>query len=166
MILDNPKLVSLASMAEMRARLRSDGQVLVMTNGCFDLLHAGHIYFLQHARKLGDRLIVAVNSDSSVRVLKGPKRPVQTEQERAFALAALACVDHLVIFTEPNLSGEIKALQPDVYTKAGDYSLDRLHQGERAALEAGGAKIQFLPYLEGFSTTRLIQKIIKAGGVD
>jgi len=166
MLPDNPKLVSLAAMVEVRSQLRARGGVLVMTNGCFDLLHSGHLYFLQQARKLGDRLLVAVNSDSSVRALKGPGRPVQSESERAFALAALECVDHLVIFTGPNLAGEITAIRPDIYTKAGDYSLDRLHAGERAALEAGGAKIRFLPFLEGFSTTSLIQKIIRAGGVD
>ena len=140
--------------------------MLVMTNGCFDLLHTGHIFFLQNARRLGDRLIIALNSDASVRILKGPKRPVQAELERAFALAALDCVDHIVIFNEPNLTKEITALQPDIYTKAGDYDLGRLHPGERAALEAAGATIRFLPFLAGFSTTSLIQKILRAGGID
>ncbi len=166
MLPENLKLVSLRAMVDLRAQLRVRGEILVMTNGCFDLLHSGHLYFLQKARQLGHRLLVAVNSDASVRALKGPKRPVQNETERAFALAALACVDHLVIFNEPNLAAEIKALEPDIYTKAGDYSLDRLHAGERAALEAGGTKIEFLPFLDGFSTTSLIQKIIRAGGID
>jgi rfaE bifunctional protein nucleotidyltransferase chain/domain len=153
-------------MAEERQRLRVLGHRLVMTNGCFDLLHTGHIYFLQHARQLGDSLLVALNADISVVALKGPKRPIQSEQERAFALAALECVDHLVIFSEPNLVQELVAIQPDVYTKAGDYNLLKLHAGERAALQAGGASIQFLSFLQGFSTTRLIDKIIHAGGID
>lgn len=165
MLLENPKLIALGAMVEVRQRLRASGQVLVMTNGCFDLLHTGHIYFLQQARQLGDHLVVALNSDSSTRILKGPHRPVQTEIERAFALGALACVDHVVIFTAPDLVAEITAIQPDLYVKAGDYSLEKLHTGERSALEKGGAKIRFLPFLEGFSTTSLIKKITRAGGV-
>jgi rfaE bifunctional protein nucleotidyltransferase chain/domain len=165
MLPNNPKLSLLSVMEATRRRLRENGQTLVMTNGCFDLLHPGHIYFLQNARKLGDRLLVALNTDASVHLLKGPQRPVQTEKERAFALAALDCVDHLVIFDDANLAYEITALQPDIYTKAGDYTLDKLHRGERIALERAGAKIQFLPFLAGFSTTTLIQKIIKAGGI-
>ena len=137
-----------------------------MTNGCFDLLHTGHIYFLQHARRLGDRLLVALNSDLSVKALKGPRRPVQTEMERAYAIAALECVDYVVIFSHPNLATEIAALRPDVYTKAGDYDLTKLHAGEKAALDKVGAKIQFLPFLDGFSTTSLIGTIMRAGGID
>jgi len=166
MISEIPKLASLSSMLKIRGELRATGQTVVMTNGCFDLLHTGHIYFLQCARRLGDRLLVALNSDASVRLLKGPKRPLQSERQRAFALAALSCVDHIVIFNEPNLTEEITALQPDIYTKAGDYSLDRLHPGERAALEQGGARIQFLSFLEGFSTTAIIRKIEASEGLD
>ena len=153
-------------MEEVRRQLRNSGRTLVMTNGCFDLLHTGHIYFLQEARKLGDRLLIALNSDASVRALKGPKRPIQTELDRAFALAALACVDFVVIFSKPNLVSEISALCPDVYTKAGDYTLSKLHAGERAALEVCAAKIEFLPFLNGFSTTGLVRKIVLAGGID
>ena len=166
MLPGNTKLTPLASTLEIRQRWRAAGQTVVMTNGCFDLLHTGHIYFLQKARQLGDRLLVALNSDASVQILKGAKRPVQTELERAFALAALDCVDHIVIFGDSNLMNEIHVLQPDIYTKAGDYTLDRLHPGERSALESVGATIHFLPFLAGFSTTTLIQKIVAAGGVD
>jgi len=166
MLPHTPKLLSLESMVAERHRLRQLGKKLVMTNGCFDLLHTGHIYFLQNARQLGDHLIVAVNSDASVQILKGPKRPVQSELERAFGLAALGCIDSLVMFTKPNLIEEITALQPNIYTKAGDYDINRLHAGERAALEACQAQIRFLPFLTGFSTTGLIQKIIRAGGID
>jgi rfaE bifunctional protein nucleotidyltransferase chain/domain len=166
MIPDNRKLLPLSSMLGTRQSLRESGQTLVMTNGCFDLLHTGHLYFLQAAGQLGDRLLVALNSDASVRMLKGSKRPVQNELERAYALAALECVDHIVIFNESNLVKEIAALKPDIYTKAGDYDLGRLHPGERTALEVGGSKIHFLPFLNGFSTTNLIGKIIQAGGID
>jgi rfaE bifunctional protein nucleotidyltransferase chain/domain len=165
MLPNNPKLIAVNAMQEVRQALRKRSQSLVMTNGCFDLLHTGHIYTLQNARRLGDRLLVALNSDASVRQLKGPLRPVQNELERAFALAALECVDHVLIFTDADLTREIAALAPDVYTKAGDYSLDRLHSGERAALERVGARIQFTPFLQGFSTSSLIQKITQAGGL-
>ncbi|TVP78179.1 MAG: ADP-heptose synthase [Puniceicoccaceae bacterium] len=138
---------------------------MVMTNGCFDLLHAGHISYLQASRKLGDQLWVLINSDASVRALKGPTRPITSETQRAFCLAALACVDRVVIFHNPRLITEIEALQPDLYTKAGDYTLETLHQGERAAFEAVGTTIEFLPFLEGFSTTKMIDKIIQAGSI-
>jgi rfaE bifunctional protein nucleotidyltransferase chain/domain len=164
MQLDNPKLSALNAFLEERRRMRSRAQRLVMTNGCFDLLHTGHIFFLQKARALGDGLVVAVNSDSSVKALKGRSRPVQGELERAFALGALACVDYVVLFSEPNLTKEIAAIQPDVYTKAGDYSLGRLHGGELAALEACHAEIRFIAFLEGFSTSSLIRRITLAEG--
>jgi len=163
--LDNPKLRSLDETATFRKKLRADGKRVVLTNGIFDLLHTGHLYYLQKARALGDALIVALNSDASTRALKGPARPVQTEAERAYALGALACVDAVVIFGTPRLDAEIRALRPDVYCKAGDYTLDKLDAGERAALEAVGARIEFMPFLAGFSTTNLIAKIKAAGDV-
>ena len=138
---------------------------MVLTNGVFDLLHTGHLYALQAARALGDVLVVAINADASVRAIKGPTRPVQGEQERAYALGALACVDAVVVFREPRLTAEIRALKPDVYCKAGDYTLDTLNPEERAALEQAGAKIAFVPFLPGFSTTALIAKIKAAGEV-
>ena len=157
--LDNPKLLSLAAAAARREELRAAGRRVVLTNGIFDLLHTGHLHYLQKARALGDALIVALNSDASTRALKGPARPVQTEAQRAYALGALACVDAIVIFGTPRLDAEIRALRPDIYCKAGDYTLDKLDAGERAALEAVGARIEFLPFLAGFSTTELIKKI-------
>ena len=110
-------------------------------------------------------LVVAINADASVRAIKGPTRPVQGEQERAYALGALACVDAVVVFREPRLTAEIRALKPDVYCKAGDYTLDTLNPEERAALEQAGTKIAFVPFLPGFSTTALIAKIKAAGEV-
>jgi D-glycero-beta-D-manno-heptose 1-phosphate adenylyltransferase len=163
--LPNPKLYPLEAAVTKRQILQEQGRRLVLTNGVFDLLHTGHLYYLQQARALGDALFVALNSDESVRALKGPLRPVQTEQERAYALAATWFVDGIVIFREPRLTSEIRALRPDVYAKAGDYTLEKLDAGERAALEEAGADIRFLPFLPGFSTTRLIAKIREAGSI-
>jgi D-glycero-beta-D-manno-heptose 1-phosphate adenylyltransferase len=163
--LPNPKLLSLEAASAARVALRDQGRRVVLTNGAFDLLHTGHLYSLQQARSRGDALFVALNSDESVRALKGPLRPVQSEQERAYALAATWFVDALVIFREPRLTAEIRALRPDVYCKAGDYSLDRLDPDERAALESVGAVIEFVPFLPGFSTTSLIAKIKAAGSI-
>jgi len=148
-----------------RGQLRALGKKVVLANGVFDLLHTGHLYFLQKARALGDALFIALNADASVRTLKGPSRPVQNEAQRAYALAALACVDAVFLFKTPRLDAEIRALQPDVYCKAGDYALDKLDPGERTALEKAGAKIEFLPFLPGFSTTNLIAKIKAAGEI-
>lgn len=165
MKLDNPKLRTLAEIIPWREQQRAAGRRVVLTNGVFDLLHTGHLYYLQQARALGDALVIALNADESVRALKGPSRPVQTEEQRAYALGALACVDAVVIFRAPRLTAEIRALQPDVYCKAGDYTLEKLDPGERAALQEGGAEIRFMPFLPGFSTTQLIAKIKAAGDV-
>lgn len=164
-MLANPKLYSLEAAVRLRESLRSEGKKLVLTNGVFDLLHTGHLYYLQQARALGDALVIALNSDASVKALKGPLRPVQNEEQRAYALAATWFVDGIVIFREKRLTPEIKALRPDVYCKAGDYTLEKLDPEERAALQAGGADIKFLPFLPGFSTTELIAKIKRAGEI-
>lgn len=163
--LENPKLLTLPEAVAARAKWKAGRRTVVLTNGVFDLLHTGHIHSLQAARALGDVLLVAINSDASVRAIKGPARPVQSESERAYALGALACVDGVVVFSEPRLTKEITALRPDVYCKAGDYTLDKLNAEERAVLEAGGAKISFVPFLAGFSTTSLIAKIKAAGEI-
>lgn len=165
MELTNPKLLTLEQAVAVRQQAQPDGHRMVMTNGCFDLLHVGHISYLQASRELGDALWVLINSDESVRALKGPHRPIESEHERAYCLAALSCVDYVVIFKEPRLVEEIKLLKPDIYTKAGDYTIDTLHQGERAAFDSVGTEIKFLPYLEGFSTTRMIEKIHRAGSL-
>lgn len=165
MRLPNTKLLTLQQSIEQRVALRQAGQTMVMTNGCFDLLHAGHIYYLQAAKQLGDQLWILINSDTSIRQLKGPNRPIESEAERAYCLAALSCIDRLIIFDTPRIIEEIKQLQPDIYTKAGDYTIETLDQGERAALEAVGATIKFLPFLEGFSTTQMIAKINQAGSM-
>lgn len=148
-----------------RAKLRAAGKKLVLTNGVFDLLHTGHLYYLQAARQLGDALFVAINSDASVRELKGPTRPIMTEAQRAYALGALWFVTGVIIFQEKRLVSEIRGLRPDVYCKAGDYTLDKLNPEERGELEQCGAEIKFLPFLPGFSTTSLIERIRQAGEI-
>ena len=163
--LDNPKLHPLAAAVAWREQQRQAGRRVVLTNGVFDLLHTGHLYYLKKARALGDALLIALNADASVRVLKGPSRPVQTEEQRAYALGALACVDAVFIFRTPRLDAEIRALRPDVYTKAGDYTQEKLDAGERGALQVVGARIEFLPFLPGFSTTQLIARIKAAGEI-
>ncbi len=165
MHLPNPKLLTLTEAVVERTALREAGKTMVMTNGCFDLLHVGHLSYLQEAKQLGDELWVLINSDASVKALKGPDRPIETEAERAYCLAALSCIDRIVVFENPRLVDEIHQLEPDVYTKAGDYTIDTIHKGERAAFEAVGTDIQFLPFLEGFSTTKMIEKIHKAGSI-
>lgn len=163
--LQNPKLLSLEEAKIERESLRREGKSMVMTNGCFDLLHVGHISYLETSRALGDELWVLINSDESVRALKGPTRPIEPEAERAYCLAALTCVSRIVVFNNPRLVAEIEYLKPDIYTKAGDYTIDTIHKGEKAAFEAAGTQIKFLPFLEGFSTTKMIEKINQAGGI-
>ncbi len=165
MNLPNPKLLSIDDAIVARDALRRAGKTMVMTNGCFDLLHVGHISYLQKAKTLGDELWVLINSDDSVRALKGPTRPIESEAERAYCLAALSCIDRIVIFNSPRIVEEIQLLKPDIYTKAGDYTIETLHQGERQAFESVGSQIKFLPFLEGFSTTKMIEKINRAGGL-
>ena len=164
-LLSNPKLMSLDAAVAWRETLRLAKRRVVLTNGVFDLLHTGHLYYLQQARALGDALVIALNGDASVRALKGPARPVQNEEQRAYALGALSCVDAITVFHDPRLTAEIRALKPDVYCKAGDYTLEKLDAGERAALQEIGAEIRFLPFLPGFSTTALIAKIKAAGEI-
>ncbi|WOO41460.1 adenylyltransferase/cytidyltransferase family protein [Rubellicoccus peritrichatus] len=162
MKLSNPKLLSLEDAIAHRNALKAEGKSVVLTNGCFDLLHTGHIYYLRKAAALGDALFIAINGDASVQALKGPTRPVQNAEERAYLLGAIDFVDTLFVFHTPRLTAEIETIRPDIYAKAGDYTLDTLNPEERTALEACGADIQFLPFLEGYSTTSLIAKIAKA----
>ena len=136
-------------------------QRIVFTNGCFDLLHVGHVRYLTAAKQLGDILVVGLNSDASVRQLKGPDRPLNSEADRAEILAALTVVDHVVIFAEMRVNRLITILRPDLYVKGGDYSVDSLDHGEVDALRSVGAEIKILPLVPGRSTTRLIEAIQK-----
>jgi D-glycero-beta-D-manno-heptose 1-phosphate adenylyltransferase len=136
-----------------------DEQRLVFTNGCFDILHVGHVRYLTAAKQLGDILVVGLNSDDSVRQLKGPDRPINSEADRAEILAALAVVDHVVIFQEPRVTRLVTLLKPDLYVKGGDYSIDSLDRGEVDALRSVRAEIKIVPLVPGRSTTRLINAI-------
>ena len=135
---------------------RSNGESIVFTNGCFDLLHIGHITLLESARNQGDRLIVGINSDTSVSNLKGPTRPMVGQRERAYVLAALAAVDAVVIFDAPTPLQLIEALRPDVIVKGGDYSEETVVGAKE--VRSWGGRVKIVPTVEGFSTTKLIAK--------
>ncbi len=141
------------------AILRATGSKIVFTNGCFDLIHTGHTRYLAQAKSFGDILIVAVNSDASVRVIKGEKRPINNEADRAETLAALASVDFVTIFDEPDPHRIISELQPDVLVKGGDWPIDKIIG--RDVVEGRGGKVISLGYIEGASTTGIIEKILK-----
>ena len=132
---------------------------LVVTNGCFDLLHLGHVTYLETARNLGDMLLVGVNSDAAVRGLKGEGRPVNTEYDRAAVLAALEAVDAVCIFPDVRATNFLAAAKPDIYAKGGDYTLETLDQTERRTVESAGGKIELIPFVPGKSTTKLLQKL-------
>jgi len=156
-------LMSLDSAVAWRKCLRAQGKKLVLTNGCFDIMHRGHAEYLYHARCNGDALLVLINSDDSIRALKGPTRPIIDEVNRAYMLASLNCVDAVVVFDSPRCSKEIDAIQPDVYVKGGDYTIAKLDPEERAALQRGNAKFVFIPFVDGFSSTELIRRIKISG---
>jgi rfaE bifunctional protein nucleotidyltransferase chain/domain len=143
-----------------RQRLGTEGRRVVFTNGCFDLLHPGHIRYLGQARLLGDVLIVALNSDASVHKLKGESRPILKERERAEVMAALACVDYVTIFSEETPRELIAQLLPDVLVKGGDWSLDTIVGREE--VEAAGGSVQSLSFIEGVSTTEIIERILSS----
>jgi rfaE bifunctional protein nucleotidyltransferase chain/domain len=138
---------------------RKRGKKLVLTNGCFDLLHLGHVRYLRAARALGDALVVAINGDDSVRRLKGDGRPLNPEGDRAEVVAALECVDHVVIFPEVRVSRLLEQVRPSIYAKGGDYTVDTLAPEERAALEKIGAEVRILPFEPGYSTSGLIERM-------
>jgi formyltetrahydrofolate-dependent phosphoribosylglycinamide formyltransferase len=147
------------SLRQWRDTLELSGRKMVFTNGCFDLLHAGHVRYLNQARALGDVLIVAINSDASVRSLKGPTRPVNSEMDRAEVVAALRCVDGVVIFEDQRVTSLIEQIRPHIYAKGGDYTPETLDPGERAALDAAATDIRILPLVPGRSTTSTLAKL-------
>ena len=153
------KIMTPQQMLGERKRLRAAGVRLVFTNGVFDLLHIGHVRYLAQARALGDALLVAINSDRKVRELKGPDRPVFDQAERAEILAALRCVDYVTIFDDVSPRSLIAELLPDVLVKGGDYQLDEIHGREE--VEAAGGKVISLPFVQGASTTSLIERMKK-----
>lgn len=153
------KIIPIDQLTEWRSGIRSSGKRLVVTNGCFDILHVGHVRYLSSARAAGDLLMVGLNGDQSVRELKGPERPLNIESDRALLLAALQCVDAVCIFPEKRATRFLKTSQPDIYIKGGDYTLDTLDQDERQAVEGAGGQILFIPFVAGRSTTNLIRKM-------
>ena len=156
------KILNLEEMLEVRKRLRSEGKRLVFTNGVFDLLHVGHVRYLAEGRKLGDALVVAINSDRAVRELKGESRPVFNEDERAEILAALRMVNFVIIFDDLSPRSLIASLLPDVLVKGGDYQLHEIHGREE--VEAAGGRVVSLPFIDGASTSSIIERMQKPAG--
>lgn len=150
------KIISATELAKVRDVFDAQGKKLVFTNGCFDLLHVGHIRYLAAARALGDALVVAVNGDASVRALKGPTRPVNNEFDRAEVLAALGCVDFVTIFPDFRVTELLRIVRPQIYAKGGDYTPETLNAEERTTIEAVGAAIRILPLVPGRSTTNIL----------
>jgi rfaE bifunctional protein nucleotidyltransferase chain/domain len=155
------KIISLKGLASWREQVRLAGRTLVVTNGCFDLLHAGHVTYLEAARNQGDVLLVGLNSDASVRALKGKNRPVNPEQDRALVLAALVLVDAVCIFPDTRATRFLRLAHPDVYVKGGDYTLETLDQEERRTVERAGGRVVILPLVPGKSTTVLLDQIAR-----
>ncbi len=152
------KIKTVEELEPLLAILRAAGRKIVFTNGCFDLIHTGHTRYLAQARTYGDILVVAVNSDSSVRAIKDKQRPITAQAERAETLAALEAVDYVVIFDEADPERIIAALQPDVLVKGGDWPVEKIIG--RDIVEARGGKVINVPYIEGASTTGIIERIV------
>lgn len=158
---------TLDELRELRRGWRSDGLKLVLTNGVFDLLHLGHTRYLQDARSLGDVLVVGLNSDRSTQIIKGPRRPLVPERERAELLLSLRAVDYVTIFDEPTAEALVAALEPDMYCKGGDYALqagDGKVLPEARVVQRYGGRIQLIPYLAGHSSSELIDTIVERYG--
>ncbi|HVG17802.1 MAG TPA: D-glycero-beta-D-manno-heptose 1-phosphate adenylyltransferase [Blastocatellia bacterium] len=156
------KILGRAELVRERERMRREGRQVVFTNGCFDLLHPGHVRYLGQARALGDALVVALNSDQSVRALKGEGRPILSQHERAEVMAALEAVDYVTVFDEETPRELIAVLLPDILVKGGDWSIEQIVGREE--VEASGGKVVSLPYVEGSSTTDIIERILMRRG--
>jgi rfaE bifunctional protein nucleotidyltransferase chain/domain len=141
------------------AELRRDGKSIVTTNGCFDILHVGHVRYLQKTKSFADVLIVLLNSDKSVRSIKGPTRPINNENDRAEILCALSCVDYVVLFDEDSPRNLLDEMKPDVYTKGADYTMETLPEAD--IMRKNGTRVEFISFVEGKSTTNIINKINK-----
>lgn len=157
----NQKIILLEDLPARIKQLRAAKKKIVATNGCFDLLHVGHVRYLEAARALGDVLIVGLNGDDSVRELKGPGRPLNSEKDRAEVLAALEAVDLVAIFPERRATRFIQLVAPDVYVKGGDYKTDTLNTEESQILKKLGAKIDIIAFQKGYSTSSLLKKLQK-----
>lgn len=153
------KVKSLVELKPIVQRIQREGKTVVWTNGCFDILHAGHVTYLIEAARQGDVLIVGLNSDASVREVKGPGRPINAEAERALVLSALECIDYITIFSDASPLPLLEELRPGVYAKGGDYALDTIHQEERRLVEGYGGTICIVPGVQGLSTTEIINRM-------
>ncbi len=153
------KIKTLEELKAERKKLKEQNRTIVFTNGCFDILHPGHTRYLEQARGLGDFLIVAVNSDKSVREIKGPQRPIMDQRARAEVIASLQFVDAVVIFDEPDPYRLIKELVPDILVKGGDWAEDEIIGSD--IVKAAGGRVVRIPYIEGFSTTAIIERILQ-----
>jgi rfaE bifunctional protein nucleotidyltransferase chain/domain len=158
----SPKIVELEELSDRCEKLRSAGKKIVATNGCFDLLHVGHVRYLQAARALGDLLVVGLNGDRSVHELKGAGRPITTQRDRAEILAALACVDLVTVFPDLRAAKFLAAVRPTIYVKGGDYTPRTLDAEELAILKEIETAIHLIPFETGYSTSGLIERICKA----
>ena len=152
-------LVARKDIAKFCEILRQGGQKVVFTNGCFDILHAGHVTYLEAAKAQGDVLVLGLNTDESVRRLKGPERPINSELDRAKVVGALKAVDYVVLFGEQTAEAVIAKVKPDVYVKGGDYTLDTLPEAK--IVQSYGGKVAFIDMVEGRSTTNIINRIKK-----
>ncbi len=153
------KIIAPAQLPAWRRKIRAARKKLVVTNGCFDILHLGHVTYLETARAFGHLLLVGVNGDAAARELKGRGRPVNSQDDRAAVLAALESVSAVCIFPQKSATKFLAAAQPDIYVKGGDYTLEALNQTERRTVERAGGKIRIIPFLPGKSTTSLLKKI-------
>jgi rfaE bifunctional protein nucleotidyltransferase chain/domain len=142
---------------EIIRAMQSEGKTVVFTNGCFDIMHVGHVRYLEEARGLGDCLVVGVNTDESVRSLKGSSRPIMSQFERAEVVAALACVDYVALFSEDTPAAIVDELRPDIDVKGGDYTVDQMPEAK--VVQAYGGKVILVPLVEGYSTTRIVERI-------
>ena len=156
------KIIDLPTLRHISEQAKSEKKKVVWTNGCYDILHAGHVRYLQSAKSCGDILVVGVNSDRSIRAVKGEQRPIVNEKQRAIVLAALTCVDYIIIFDADSPVGIIQEIQPDVYAKGGDYTIETINQQERRLVESYGGDIALIPGVEGLSTTEIIGRIVKS----
>ena len=160
----NQKILTADEAGAIAKEMTERGRKLVFTNGCFDLLHVGHVRYLAAARALGDALLVAINGDQSVRALKGEGRPLNRERDRAEVIAALGSVDYVVVFPEVRATALLEKVRPAIYVKGGDYTAESLHSEERSALERMGTEIRIVPFEAGHSTSRLLEKMTRLAG--
>lgn len=154
------RVLGLDELLRLRKEWASQGKTVVVTNGCFDLLHVGHVRYLREARSMGDLLVVGLNDDASVRRLKGPSRPIVGQDDRAELLAALDCVDYVVIFTEDTATDLVATVQPDVYVKGGDYGKGGKELPEAGTVQGYGGRIKLVPLVAGRSTSDLVQQVL------